>query len=329
MIRISALLVVILAGLLLFSIGHGDYPMSPGDLLAVLTGSADADPQIGMIVFEFRLPRALLALLTGAALAVAGAIAQAVMRNPLAEPGILGINGGAALAVMIVLVALDGVPFHLLPWAGFAGAGAMAAAIYALSWCNGGTSSLRIILIGIGLSAIAGAATTFLTTFGEIRDVQRAMIWLAGSVYHAEWTGVRDLAFWLAVPLVLTVMSSRELDLIHFGDDAAKSLGQRVNLVRGAMIVLCTLLSGAAVAAAGLIGFVGLIAPHIARRITGPAHIRLIPVSALIGAILVVVADLVGRTVIAPAQLPAGIVTGLIGAPFFAYLLWRPRHEPA
>jgi iron complex transport system permease protein len=124
-------------------------------------------------------------------------------------------------------------------------------------------------------------------------------------------------------------LSSRQLDLIRFGDNAARSLGQRVNLVRGLMILLCVLLSGAAAAAAGLISFVGLIAPHMARRIVGPAHAKLIPVSALIGATLVVAADLAGRSIIAPAQLPAGIVTALIGAPFFAYLLWGRRHVPA
>jgi len=328
MIRIAVLLLLLLAGMFA-SFAYGDYAVSLGDLFSVLTQPAGTNPQAEMVVLDLRTPRALLAALVGAALAVAGAIAQAVMRNPLAEPGILGINAGAALAAMIVIVALDNAPIQLVPWAGFAGASGMAAAIYMLSWRNGGTSSLRIILIGIGLSALAGAATTFLTAFGEVRDVQRAMIWLAGSVYHADWAGVQILTLWLVAPLALTMMSSRELDLIRFGDGAAQSLGQRVNLVRGLMILLCALLSGAAVAAAGLIGFVGLVAPHMARRLVGPAHARMIPVSALIGATLVVAADLAGRTIIAPAQLPAGIVTALIGAPFFAYLLWRRRHVPA
>jgi len=326
MIRIVSVLIVLVPVLVLASLAYGDHAVSFGDLVSALTRPAGANPQIEMIVLDLRLPRVLLALLVGAALSVAGTIAQAVMRNPLAEPGVLGINAGAALAATILIVALDNAPVHLLPWAGFVGAAAMAAAIYLLSWHNGGTSSLRIILIGIGLSALTGAATTFLTAFGEIGDVQRAMIWLAGSVYHADWPAVQGLAFWLVAPLALTWMSSRELDLIRFGDQAARSLGQRIDAVRALMIVLCTLLSGAAVAAAGLIGFIGLVAPHIARRIVGPAHARLIPVSALIGAILVMAADLAGRTVIAPVQLPAGIVTALIGAPFFGYLLWGRRH---
>lgn len=323
--RVVAALVLILALLFLASIGYGDHPVTIEELIAVLSRPTGTNPQIEMIVFDLRLPRVLLALLVGAGLAVAGAIAQAVMRNPLAEPGILGINAGAALAAVIVIVALHDAPIHLLPWAGFGGAMAMAAAIYGLSWRNG-TTSLRIILIGIGLSALSGAATTFLAVSGDIHDVQRAMIWLAGSVYHADRAGVQVLALWLVAPLALALLSARELDLIRFGDDVAQSLGQRVNLIRALMILLCTLLSGASVAAAGLIGFVGLVAPHMARRLVGPAHADLIPVSALIGAALVMAADLAGRTIIAPAQLPAGIVTALIGSPFFAYLLWSRRH---
>lgn len=325
MIRVIVLLLLLFFGLMA-SFAYGDYRVMPGDLFSLLTQPSGTNPQVEMIVFDLRMPRAFLALLVGAALAVAGTIAQAVMRNPLAEPGVLGINSGAALAAIILITALDKAPMQLLPFASFAGASVMAITIYLLSWRNGSTSSMRIILIGIGLSALAGAASTFLTAFGEIRDVQRAMIWLAGSVYHAEWTGVQNLSLWITPPLVITMMSSRELDLIRFGDMAARSLGQRVNLVRALMILLCTLLSGAAISAAGLIGFVGLIAPHVARRLVGQAHVSLIPVSALTGAVLVVFADLFGRMIIAPAQLPAGIVTGLIGAPFFAYLLWKRRH---
>ncbi len=323
--RLATLLAVLLAGLVAASLAFGDISLSWRELMETIARSADATPQNGMIVFDLRLPRILLALLVGAALATAGTIALAIMRNPLAEPGVLGINSGAAAAVMGVIVLMQEPPVALLPLAGFLGAAIMAAAVYLLSWQRG-TSSLRITLIGIGLGSLASAATTFLSAFGEIGDVQRAMIWLAGSVYEADMVKVRLLFFWLLVPLALAWMSAGELDLIRFGDNAARSLGQRVDLVRGLMIVLCTLLSGAAVAAAGLIGFVGLVAPHIASRLAGPSHARILPIAALSGAILVVASDLLGRLVIAPAQLPAGIVTGLIGAPFFAYLLWGRRH---
>jgi iron complex transport system permease protein len=325
MTRLLAVLILLLISLVLASLAFGDISLSWRDLFETITGSPKASVQNAMIVFDLRLPRVLLALLVGAALAIAGTITLAVMRNPLAEPGVLGINSGAAVAVMGVIVLLQDSPAALLPAAGFLGAVTMAAAVYLLSW-RGGTSSLRIILIGIGLSSLAGAATTFLSAFGEIGDVQRAMIWLAGSVYDANILKVRLLFFWLIIPLVLAWMSARELDLIRFGDNSARSLGQRVDLIRGAMILLCTLISGAAVAAAGLVGFVGLVAPHIASRLVGPSHARIFPVAALIGASLVMAADLAGRVIIAPAQLPAGIVTGLIGAPFFAYLLWGRRH---
>lgn len=325
MTRCLSVLAVVLAGLVIASLALGDVALSRQDLWEALTGSNDRTSQTAMIVFDLRLPRVLLAALVGAALATAGTITLAIMRNPLAEPGVLGINSGAAVAVMAVIVLLQDPPVLLLPVAGFAGAAAMAAAVFLLSW-RGGTSSLRIILIGIGLGSLAGAATTFLSAFGEIGDVQRAMIWLAGSVYDASLAKVRFLFLWLVIPLALAWMASRELDLIRFGDDAAKSFGQPVDRTRGLMIVLCTLISGAAVAAAGLIGFVGLVAPHVAGRLVGPSHARILPVAALCGAILVVAADLLGRLVIAPVQLPAGIVTGLIGAPFFASLLWKRRY---
>lgn len=326
MIRPTLSLTLLLGALFAASLAFGDVSLSWRELYDALTGTGDPNPQSAMIVFDLRLPRVLLALLVGVALATAGTITLAIMRNPLAEPGVLGINSGAAAAAMAVIVLVQDPAVGLLQAAGFLGAATMALAVYALAW-RSGTSSLRIILIGIGLSSLATAFTTLLSAFGDIGDVQRAMIWLAGSVYDANMVKVRLLALWLVVPIALALLFARELDLIRFGDNSARSLGQPVDLVRGLMIVLVTVLSGAAVAACGLIGFVGLIAPHMARRLVGGAHGRLLPVAALIGACLVVAADLGGRIILPPVQLPAGIVTGLLGAPFFAYLLWIRRHD--
>lgn len=306
------------------ALAYGDFSVPLAELAKAVTGR-ETSPQIAMVVLEVRLPRALLALLVGMALAVAGAIAQATMRNPLAEPSLLGINSGAALAAMVVIVVIGGASGHLLPWLSFAGAAAMALAIWLLSWRNG-TSSMRIILIGIGLSALAGAATTFLSAVGEIREVLRALIWMTGSVYDSGWTKVKILFAWSFLPMALAWTGARELDLLAFDERSGRSLGQPVNLMRGLMVLLCTLLSGAAVAAAGLIGFVGLVAPHLARRMVGPRHALLIPAAALLGGLLVMVADLLGRTLVAPAQLPAGLMTALIGAPFFGFLMWERRH---
>lgn len=317
-------LVLAIAAVATAGVAIGDYPVSLAEIMGSLAQNPAVSPEVQMIIVDIRLPRSVLALLVGVALAVAGTISQAVMRNPLAEPGLLGINSGAALAAMVAIVGM-GAQDHLVPAASFAGAASMALAIYLLSWRNG-TSSMRIILIGIGLSALGGAAASFLSAFGDIRDVQRAMIWMAGSVYDSTWPKVLTLLAWTVIPVALTWMAARELDMIVFGDAAAKSLGQRVNLVRGVMILLCTLLSGAAVAAAGLIGFVGLIAPHLARRLVGHSHVRLVPTAGLLGGLLVMSADLIGRTIIAPAQLPAGLMTALIGAPFFGYLMWSQRH---
>ncbi len=326
--RLTFLAVALLSApaLLIASLVLGDQTVSHADLAGLLDGSATEE--VRMIVFDLRLPRALIALTAGMALGIAGAIAQAVMRNPLAEPGILGINAGAAFAGGLVIVGLEGAGATLLPLAGFAGATLMAAAVFALSWRNG-TSSLRIILIGIALGALAGAGSSFLIAFAEVSDVQRLMIWLAGSVYAATWESLGLLAAWLAMPVALAYLLARQLDLLRFGDDVAVSLGMRVNLGRALLILLCTAISGATVAACGLIGFIGLIAPHVGRRMIGTGHARLIPASALVGGVLLMAADLAARTVIAPAQLPAGIVTALIGAPFLGYLLWGRRHAAA
>lgn len=325
MIRLLIGLTILLVLLVMASLAFGDVPLTWRELYNVIIGTGDGAPQSAMIVFDLRLPRALLALLVGVALATAGTITLAIMRNPLAEPGVLGINSGAAAAAMAVIVLMQNPPISLLQAASFLGAAIMALAVYALAW-RGGTSSLRIILIGIGLSALATAGTTFLSAFGDIGDVQRAMVWLAGSVYDANMVKVERLAASIIVPVALAFLAARELDVIRFGDHSARSLGQPVDRIRGLMIMLVTLLSGAAVAVSGLIGFVGLVAPHIARRLTGASHARILPVAALVGACLVVAADLIGRVILPPVQLPAGIVTSLIGAPFFAYLLWGRRH---
>lgn len=302
----------------------GDYPVSVTDVISALRGTT-IDPQVSMIVMDIRLPRVLLAFLVGVALGVGGAVAQAVMRNPLAEPGLIGINSGAAAAAIFAIVGL-GIPNgHAVSLASFAGAAVMTLAIWSLSWHNG-TSSLRIILIGIGLSSLGMAATTMLTAFGDIRDVQRAMVWLAGSVQGADWRTVSLLALWLPLPLLAVILFARELDTLGFDDDTARSVGQRVDLVRGLMILACTLLSAAAVAAAGLIGFIGLVAPHMARRLVGSGNSRCIPVAALLGGLLVLAADQIGGMLFPPARLPAGLVTALIGAPLFALLLWKRRH---
>lgn len=328
MIRIALPLLLATLAVFVLSLQQGDQSIPLDSIARALLHPSSVDPATLMIVQDVRLPRAVLAVLVGIALAIAGALAQTVMRNPLAEPGLLGINSGAALAALVLIVHFGQTSPPLVSLAAFGGALAMACAIYLLCW-RGGASSIRIILIGVGLSSLAGAAASFLSAFGDVTAVQRAQVWLAGSLYNTNWNEVRLLVIWLLPTIGLTLLAARELDLASFDDVSARGLGQRVQLVRGLVILICTLISGGAVAAAGLIGFVGLMAPHAARRLVGHRHARVLPIAALIGGFLVLSADLVGRTVIEPAQLPAGLMTAMLGAPFFAFLLWERRHARA
>lgn len=324
--RIFGALILLTALLFLAALALGDRPIPPMQVLAALGLGGAADPASQMIVAGLRLPRAVMALLVGAALGVAGAVTQAVMRNPLAEPGLLGINAGAALIATVMIVWTDALPQSAMPALTFAGALAMAVAIQVLAWREG-SSSLRIVLIVVGLASLAGAGASFISTFGDPPAVQRAMVWLAGSLQDSRWERVAMLAQWSLPPLAVAWLLSRELDLIAFGDTVARGLGQRVELVRAGAILICAALSGAAVAASGLIAFVGLAAPHIARRIIGHGHATLIPASALIGAAMVLAADIAARNLMPPTQLPVGLFTALLGAPFFGWLLWRRRHD--
>ncbi len=319
------LLASVLAVVYVLALFIGEQALAPRAVVTALTGAASPDDPARFIVLELRLPRTTLAVLVGAALAVGGVIAQAILRNPLAEPGLLGINGGAALAAMVVIVELGHPSPQALPWLTFAGALAMALAVLALAQAEGGASA-RLILIGVGLSSMAGAGATFIATFGEISSVQRAMVWLAGSLQGSGWIEVRRLLAWAVAPVGLLWLAAGELDTIALGDEVAAGRGQPVSAVRAALVLACAIISGAAVAAAGLIAFVGLAAPHLARRIVGARHGRLLPAAALIGALLVLVADLAARSAMPPIQLPVGLVTALLGAPFFAWML-RARRD--
>jgi iron complex transport system permease protein len=202
----------------------------------------------------------------------------------------------------------------------------MAALIYSLAW-NQGSSPILLILMGIGLSAIASAITSLMITYGEINDVSNALVWLAGSVYGRTWEQVFSLLPWLIVFVPMALTLARHLNALNLGDDVAKSLGSQVEWQRGLLIVVGVALAGSGVATAGNIGFVGLIAPHLGRQLVGATHEALIPTSALLGGVIVVMADLLGRTLFAPTELPCGVVTATIGAPYFLYLLIRNRKK--
>ena len=324
----AALLVAFTVAVLIVSINYGQYNMTPLDVVQTLLGlnRDHADYRnFSLVVFTFRLPRILVAFLVGAALAAAGTIMQGITRNPLADPYLLGVSGGASVTAVAVIVWLDNVPISLLPFAAFAGGVIEALAIYLFAWRRGSTSPMRLILIGIGIGAMVSAVTTVMLLFGNINDVQQAYVWLTGSVYGSNWEQVRALGAWLLVLLPLAFVLARGLNLLNLGDDNAKGLGMRVERGRGVLLLISVALTAATVAVAGTIGFVGLIAPHVTRRLVGPMHEGLLPVSALFGGALVVAADLVGRWAVAPSELPVGIVIAMLGAPYFAYLLVRSR----
>ncbi|MGH3372813.1 MAG: iron chelate uptake ABC transporter family permease subunit, partial [Nocardioidaceae bacterium] len=275
-------------------------------------------------VLDQRYPRVFAALLAGAALAVAGATVQAVCRNPLAEPGILGITSGAGVGAVTVLTAF---PFVGV-WAmtGAAGLGALVsfALVYGLAW-RGGLDSDRLVLVGVGVSAGLTALTTLIIVVTDPWNTGKALTWLSGSTYGRTIDQVLPVLVALVVLAPLVAHSRRRLDLLALDEDTPRLLGLDLGPSRLLLLGAAAVLTATAVSAVGVVGFVGLVAPHTARGLVGARHQRLLPVATLIGAVLVSVADTVGRSVIAPAQIPAGLVTAMIGTPYFVYLLWRTR----
>ncbi|MCC5632715.1 FecCD family ABC transporter permease [Nostoc sphaeroides] len=319
-------LAVAIAVAMVMNVAKGEYPISPLDIVKTLLGLDIGNPDHSFVIQNLRLPRTLVAFMVGMALAISGTIFQGLTRNPLADPGIIGINAGASLAAVTVIVLFPSAPIYTLPLSAFAGALLMAILIYSLAW-NNGSSPILLILMGVGLSAIASAITSLMITFGEIYDVSNALVWLAGSVYGRTWEQVFSLLPWLIIFVPMALMLARHLNALNLGDDVAKSLGSQVEWQRGLLVLVGVALAGAGVATAGNIGFIGLIAPHLGRQLVGATHEGLIPTSALLGGVIIVMADLLGRTLFAPIELPCGVVTAVIGAPYFLYLLIRNRKK--
>ncbi|MBD2360338.1 iron ABC transporter permease [Anabaena minutissima FACHB-250] len=319
-------LVVVVAIAMVINVGRGEYPISPLDIVKTVLGIDTGNPDHAFVIHNLRLPRTLVAFMVGVALAISGTIFQGLTRNPLADPGIIGINAGASLAAVTVIILFPAAPIYTLPLSAFAGALLMAMLIYSLAW-NNGSSPILLILMGVGLSAIASAFTSLMITFGEIYSVSDALVWLAGSVYGRTWEQVFSFLPWLIVFVPMALTLARHLNALNLGDDVARGLGSRVEWQRGLLVLVGVALAGAGVATAGMIGFVGLIAPHLGRQLVGTNHEGLIPTSALLGGVIVVAADLLGRTLFAPIEIPCGVVTAAIGAPYFLYLLIRNRKK--
>ena len=275
------------------------------------------------IVWNLRAPRALLAFLVGGSLGAAGASLQALVRNPLADPFLLGLSGGAGLgAVLAIALHLPG-PWAL-PLAAFVGALAALALVYRLGLIGGGALDPRILLLGgVAVGAFAAAITTAIVSLADAAELRNAFLWLWGGLSSASWDAVLLIVVYTPIPLLVLMGAARPLDLLALGEEPARYLGADVERVKRRVYVAASLLTAAAVAVSGVIGFVGLVVPHIARLSWGHRHRALLPAAFLGGGALLAIADTLARTVVAPRELPVGVVTALIGVPVFALLLRR------
>lgn len=329
-IKVFAIAAITAAIIFIISTGIGDMKISPLSVIKVFLGGGTEMEQL--VVTSFRLPRIIVALMVGISLAVAGGILQGMIRNPLASPDILGITGGAAVVVVGFLAFFSDdnnaltVSIKWLPLAAFIGAGVIAIVVYILAWKNG-VSPFRLVLIGIGVSALMQALTTLMMILGPIYRASQANIWITGTVNGSTWENVSVLAPLTVFLVLIAMFMTRNMNIQELGDDIATGVGSHVQRQRIIFMIVSTALIGVSVAFAGGIGFVGLMAPHMARRLVGSSFGALLPVSALIGGILVMLADLVGRTLFSPLEVPAGVFTSAIGAPYFIYLLIRTRNS--
>ena len=299
--------------------------ISPLDVIRTIFGLNAGEHDF--VVLTLRLPRVLLSLLVGAALGMSGALLQGIIRNPLASPDVIGITGGAAAAAVGFVTLLGGtVSIKLLPLFAVLGAMVTAFIIYILAWKKG-ISPIRLVLIGIGVSAVTGAGTTFMLILSPFYTASQAYIWLTGSIYGAAWTDIQTILPVIVIVVPIALWFARSLNAQEFGDDLAAGLGVTVQRHRTVLLLCSVLLAGTAVSAAGTIGFVGLIAPHIARKLVGRMFGSLLLVSGFVGALLVCAADLAARTAFLPLDVPAGVFTAGIGAPFFLYLLFKNRNH--
>lgn len=318
---IAASLVVALVAAFVAALLLGDRLILLGDVMNWLSGNAGRQVSF---VLDQRWPRVLAALLGGAALALAGIIVQAVCRNPLAEPSLLGVTPGASVGAVAVVLLLPGVGGWTVMGVATVFALVTFLLVYRLA-AGRGLSSDRIVLVGVGVSAAATALTTLIVVVVSPWNVGTALTWLAGSTYGRSIDQVVPVLVMVLVALPLTMLGTRTLDLVSLDEDVPRLLGVPLNRARLGLLALAAVLTAAAATAVGALGFVGLVAPHAARALVGARHSRAVPVAVGLGALLVCVADTLGRTVIAPNQLAAGLVTALIGAPYFVWLLWRSR----
>lgn len=313
---LSALCTVAL--LFVLSIRYGTYTLSFDEI----SQAFHPDDKNYFTLMEYRLPRALLAIIIGSALAISGVLVQSVVRNPLASPDILGINNAAGLVAVTVLIFLPNLAFYWLPIFAFIG-GVLS---FILLWmiCGFNFRPIKMAIIGVALSALWAAISHYLMLTNPV-EINTAMLWLTGSLWGRSWAYVNVVLPWLLVLLPLPFIFCRDLDTLGLGENKAATLGVSVNKTQILVLVLAVALSTTAVAICGPIAFLGLVAPHLARKLVGGRHHTLLPASMLIGTLLLQISDILARVIDPPTELPAGILTAIIGAPYFFYLLMRTK----
>ncbi len=334
-----ALLLSLFFGVLIYSLGHGAVTISAVEIFAIIAQSLGFDlgleypPQYEVILYSIRFPRILLAVLVGASLSVAGASLQALFRNPLADPGLIGVSSGAAVAAAATIVLgnllFGGLPTEvrpfLLPLSAFAGGLITSLIIYRIGCINGKTYVATMLLAGIAINAITSAMIGLLLFLSNDQQLRDITFWMMGSLSRNTLSGVLPTLPFFLVPLIALPTLAKQLNIMALGEATAGNLGLNTEAVKLSVILFSSLAVGASVALTGIIAFVGLVVPHLTRFIMGPDNRSLLPSSMIIGATLLLIADALARTLVTPAELPIGIITSCIGGPFFLWLLVKKR----
>ncbi|SHT60172.1 ABC transporter permease [Mycobacteroides abscessus subsp. abscessus] len=338
MLKKFTLLMVSLFSLLFFGfylhITNGMFDMSVSEVVRTLIGLENND-QFRLVVFDFRLPRIVIAILVGIGLAVAGVVLQGITKNGLADPGILGINSGAGAAIVIFMYFFhfqamlsdggDWIQIMMMPIFGFVGGTVAAAIIFSFALKNGRLDMQRLILTGIAINSGFGALTMFITLRMNEKDFESAAVWQAGSIYNANWIFIIAMLPWIVFLGFYLYKKAYLLDYFQLEEHTIVSLGIQLEKEKIMLLLASVGLVSACVSVSGSIGFVGLMAPHIAKQLVGIHHKYVMPISAMIGAVLLVFADFFAKTVFAPSELAVGIVVSIIGIPYFLYLLIKSR----
>lgn len=331
---------ILLLVVMLISISTGAVHISIKEIFAIflhkLGGAADGfTMQKEIVLWDIRLPRIILSVFIGAALAMSGACMQGLFRNPLVEPGLIGVSNGAALCAAIVIVFSQSVPetlktllgVYLLPFCAFVGSLVVTLIAYRLSQRHGKTDIAILILAGVAMNALAAALIGLVTYYADDMALRTFTFWSLGDLGGASWQKISFSLLIIGVPVILLTFFHTSLDALALGEAEARHLGIHVERIKYTVIILSALAVGASVSMAGTIGFIGLVVPHMIRPVFGPGHRLLLPASVLLGATLLTLADLVARTIVAPSEIPIGVITALIGAPFFIFLLMQTKQK--